>query len=461
MKIILTVHQFPPEYNSGTEVLTYSVAKDLVERGHGVTVLTGAPAKTPLNDDERFDEYQIDGINVYRFTHEFTPMGDQNVLMEIEYSNNLVTRYFRELLNNFKPDLVHIFHMSRLSAAIIDVAVDMNIPTYFTPTDFWSICPISLLMLDDGTSCEGPDRLATNCIRHVAMRYLRKRGLRSVEKIIERVPENLTKSAVHLIRQSRLLRRLPLANEIYALSNRYSHLITRINMLNGIVSPTTLMTDVLIRNGVRPELIHQHMYGINTDNYQSRLRSRTAGTAYTFGFIGSLSNHKGCHVLIQAVRLLNHKDILLKIYGNPKDFPDYYNKLQELAENFPSIEFCGTFPNTQIAEILDGIDTLVVPSIWFENAPLVIHSALAAGCPVVASDFPGMSEVIHNEENGLLFEPGNAEDLAAKLRRLLDEHGLLEKLSNNCRKPKSIAEYVDEILTLYESRPAHSNRQGR
>lgn len=457
MKIILTVHQFLPEYNFGTEVLTYSVAKDLVERGHEVSVLTGAPAKTPLNDDDRFDEYQIDGINVYRFTHEFTPMGDQTVIMEIEHINNLVARYFRKLLDNVKPDLVHIFHMSRLSAAIIDVAVDMNIPTYFTPTDFWSICPISLLMLDDGTSCEGPDKLATNCVRHVAMRS----RWRWVEKFAKTAPDSLANLAVTVVQKGWLPRRLPFVNEISALSKRSDYLISRLNMLNGIVSPTTVMTEALVRNGVRPELIKQYMYGINIDNYQSRLRSRTAGTAYTFGFIGGLSNHKGCHVLIQAVRLLNHKDVLLKIYGNPKDFPDYYNKLQELAENFPSIEFCGTFPNTQIAEVLDEIDTLVVPSIWFENAPLVTHSALAAGCPVVASDFPGMSEVIHNEENGLLFEPGNAEDLAAKLRRLLDEHGLLEKLSSNCRKPKSIAEYVDEILTLYESRPAHSNRQGR
>ncbi|QQG66487.1 glycosyltransferase family 4 protein [Desulfobulbus oligotrophicus] len=453
MKIILTAHQFLPEYNFGTEVLTYSVAKDLVERGHEVSVLTGAPAKTSLNDDERFDEYQIDGINVYRFTHEFIPMGDQNVIMEIEYTNNLVARYFRKLLNNVKPDLVHIFHMSRLSAAIIDVTVNMNIPTYFTPTDFWSVCPMSLLMLDDGTSCKGPEKLATNCVRHVAMRS--RWGW--VEKFAKAAPDSLANLAVAIVRKGWLPRQLPFVNEISALSKRSNYLISRLNTLNGIVSPTTVMTEVLVRNGVRPELIKQYMYGINMDNYEARLRSRTAGTAYTFGFIGGLSNHKGCHVLIQAVRLLNHKDVLLKIYGNPKDFPDYYNKLQELAEDFPSIKFCGTFPNTQIAEILDGIDTLVVPSIWFENAPLVIHSALAAGCPVVSSDFPGMSEVIHNEKNGLLFEPGNAKDLAAKLRRLLDEHNLLEKLSSNCRKPKSIAEYVDEILTLYESRLAYTS----
>ncbi|MDY0390580.1 MAG: glycosyltransferase family 4 protein [Desulfobulbus oligotrophicus] len=457
MKIILTVHQFLPEYNSGTEVLTYSVAKNLVERGHEVTVLTGTPAKTSLNDDERFDEYQIDGIRVYRFMYELTPMGDQNVLMEIEYTNNLVARYFRKLLNNFKPDLVHIFHMSRLSAAIIDITADMNIPTYFTPTDFWSICPLNLLMLDDGTSCKGPDRLAVNCVRHVAMRYHRKRGLGWIEKFAKAAPDSLANLAVTVVQKGWLPRRLPFVNEISALSKRSSYLISRLNMLNGIFSPTTLMTDVLIRNGVRPELIHQHMYGINIDSYQSRLRSRTAETACTFAFIGSLLKHKGCHILVQAVRLLAPNDFHLKIYGNPTDSPDYYHTLLELAGDSPYIEFCGTFPNTQIAEVLDEIDTLVVPSIWFENAPLVIHSALAAGCPVVASDFPGMSEVIHNEENGLLFEPDNAEDLAAKLRRLLDEHNLLEKLSSNCRKPKSIAEYVDEILTLYESRLAYTS----
>lgn len=456
MKILLTVHQFPPEFISGTEVLTFSVAKDLMRRGHEVRVLTGAPAKGPLRDVERFDEYEIEGIRVYRFSHAFVPMGDQNVIMEMEYTNSLVARYFQSLLSTFQPDLVHIFHMSRLGTAIIDVATGMKIPTYFTPTDFWSACPTSLLMLDDGSPCKGPAAAGGNCVKHVAMRA-RWSWIAKAAKI---APDFVADGVITLARKGWLPPSMPFRGEIAALSSRYSYVISRLNALNGIISPTNLMTTALTRNGVRPELIRQHMFGINIDTYNDVVRSRVPGKSLTFGFIGGLSSHKGCDVLIKAFKLLGRGDVRLKIFGNPNDSPAYYEELQSLAAGLDSIEFCGTFPNGKIAEVLTGIDTLVVPSVWFENAPLVIHSALAARCPVVASDFPGMSEVVRNGENGLLFVPGNPESLAAALRRLLDEQNLLRDLSASCRPPKSIGEYVDEIVTIYDSPPVREGGRG-
>jgi len=456
MKILLTVHQFPPKYISGTEVLTHSVAKELMARGHEVRVLTGAPGNEPLRDVERFDEYEVDGIKVYRFTHAFVPMGDQNVIMEMEYSNSLVARYLQALLNAYQPDLLHIFHMSRLGAAMIDVAAGMKIPTFFTPTDFWSTCPTSLLMLDDGSPCKGPAGLGGNCVRHVAMRA----RWSWIAKAARIAPDFAANGVISLARKGWLPKAMPFRNEISALSRRNDYVISRLNSLNGIISPTSLMTEALTRNGVNPDLIRQYMYGINIDNYGDSVRSREQGQILRLGFIGSLLSHKGCHVLINAVRQLGSKDVHLKIYGNPKDAPAYYDELQSLASGEPSIEFCGTFPNGQIAEVLSGIDVLVVPSVWFENAPLVIHSALAARCPVLASDFPGMSEVVRDGENGLLFEPGSPASLAAALLRLLDEPTLLSALSKNCRRPKSIAEYVDEILGIYASPPVREAGSG-
>jgi hypothetical protein len=71
-----------------------------------------------------------------------------------------------------------------------------------------------------------------------------------------------------------------------------------------------------------------------------------------------------------------------------------------------------------------------------------------------------MSEVITNEKNGLLFEPGSPEDLAAKISRILDEPGLLQNLSSQCRLPKSIPQYVEEILAIYKSPPVIQSRGG-
>jgi len=109
MKILLTTHQFFPHFSAGTEVLTRAVARELLKRGHVVHVLTGYPGGVDLPDDGRFDEYDYEGIHVYRFQHAYTPMGGQETLIEIGYDNQLGANYFERILKTFRPDLVHFF----------------------------------------------------------------------------------------------------------------------------------------------------------------------------------------------------------------------------------------------------------------------------------------------------------------------------------------------------------------
>ena len=100
--------------------------------------------------------------------------------------------------------------------------------------------------------------------------------------------------------------------------------------------------------------------------------------------------------------------------------------------------------------ILDGIDTLVIPSLWHENMPLVSLSAQAAGCPLIASDIGGLSDVINPGNNGLLFRTGSAAGLAQIIMNLLDDHDLLAKLSGGTVRPMNIDQYVDELELEYQ-----------
>lgn len=447
MKIVLTVHQFFPEYFSGTEVLTYSVARELQARGHQVTVFTGYPARELMPDEKRFDRYEIDGISVYRFHHAFVPMGGQEVVSEIEYNNHLTAVYFKGLLEELKPDIVHYFHFSRLGAALVDVARELDIPAYYTPTDFWAVCPTSQLLLPDGRVCAGPTTHGGNCVKHVAVLT----RWRHYSGVVKYLPDRAI-DAFSVVAKAGHGINFPFRQEIGALSSRKPFNISRLNALQGIVSPTRLMTDVLTGNGVNPELIEQSAYGINVAGFEEFKREYPDGRPITMGYIGTLAPHKGCHVLLDAFGKLDNLGLRLKIYGNPKEFPDYVAGLHAAAKGNDAIEFCGTFPNAQIADVLSGIDVLVVPSVWYENTPLVVYSALAAKCPVIASNFPGMSEVVRDGWNGLLFEPNNADALSACLARLHQQPGLLRALSENCVPPKSIAAYVDELLGLYEKR---------
>lgn len=451
LNILLTVHQFFPEYFSGTEILTFGVAKELIRRGHRVSVFTAFPARVSIPDSERFDEYKVDEIDVFRFRHSPVPMGDQTVVSELEYNNRLAARYFAALLLRTKPDVAHFFHLSRLGMGLVDAATAAAVPAYFTPTDFWSVCPTSQLMLPGGRVCRGPTRYAGNCVKHIASLRLGTRGAKYVPDIVADAIVKLTLSGV--------LPNYPNSFEVAAVGRRKSFNLARLNALHGIVSPTQLMTKVLTANGVESQLITQSGYGIDLAGYRSRVRKHREAGVLTIGFIGTLSPHKGCHVLIDAIRHIGSDRVKLRIYGNPKDFPDYFDDLQRRAAGFDAIEFCGTFPNGRVTDVLDGLDALVVPSLWYENLPLVILSALAAKCPVIVSNFPGMTEAVRDGWNGLVFAPGDVHGLSEKLTRLIDDPALLELLSTNCARPHSIAEYVDDLLALYANR--HSAVAGR
>ncbi|TAL00897.1 MAG: glycosyltransferase [Rhodospirillaceae bacterium] len=454
MKILLTVHQFFPDHRSGTEVLTLAVAKELQRRGHDVRVLTGFPNRPPVPDAERLDGYDVEGVRVFRFSHGHRPVGDQTTITEIEYGNRLAAGYFARLVAMFAPDIVHFFHFNRLGAALVDVAVKSGTAAYYTPTDFWSVCQTAQLMLPDGGACSGPSKHSGNCVKHVAALT---QG-RAVGQLIRYVPDAVADLAVKLTADG-ALPSYPLSHEIAALHRRKDFLVTRLNWLHGIVSPTAVMTDILVRNGVDRDLIVQSGYGIETPGGEAAVATLGEAEPLNVGYIGTLAPHKGCHVLIDAFRRIAPGKARLKIYGNPADFPHYYADLLRRAAGSPAITFCGTFPNHEIGEILSGLHVLVVPSLWYENAPLVMHAALAAKRPVIASHLPGLSETVKDCWNGLLFPAGSVNALHDRLARLLGNRSLLTTLSRNCYKPKTTAAYVDELLALYAKGPLRDMRK--
>lgn len=423
-------------------------------RGHEVHVLTGFPTTQALSDEERFDEYDFEGIHVYRFHHGYTPMAGQTSMIELGYNNHLAARYFGQILQRYQPDLVHFFHLNRLGTGLIECAVQAAVPAFMTPTDFWAICPTGQLVLGNGSLCAGPSAYAGNCVKHFAESS--QKGLAG--KLAAALPTPLA-GLLSRLTQADVLPPYPRHIEVKAIAARLPTNVARLNQLAKIVAPSRLMADLLLRYGVAQQRVVQCAFGIDGASPRTRLKqplpmqSRQPGQPLRIGFIGTLAPHKGCHVLMEAFKALPPSQAVLKIYGNPQDFPDYAAELAQRAHGQPNMAFCGVFPNAQIADVLAGLDVLVVPSLWYENTPLVLYSAQAASCPVVASDFPGISEVITHGLNGLLFEAGNAAALTGQLRRLLDEPGLLDTLSAQAKPPKSTATYVDELLAIWAVRP--------
>ena len=249
MKILLTVHQFFPEYRAGTEVLTYSVARELMARGHEVHVLTGHPSEQESKEEDRFDEYEYENIHVYRFHHAYTPMGGQISMIEVGYDNRLAATYFGRIVERFKPDVVHFFHLGRLGTGLIELAVRAGIPAFMTPTDFWAICPTAHLVLCNGSMCRGPSDYAGNCVKHIA--EITQYGLTGI--LARWLPTSLVTLLARLT-QANVMPPYPHRVEVQATSSRLKVNIARLNQLNGIVAPNLFMSEKLVEHGISPHL---------------------------------------------------------------------------------------------------------------------------------------------------------------------------------------------------------------
>lgn len=128
-------------------------------------------------------------------------------------------------------------------------------------------------------------------------------------------------------------------------------------------------------------------------------------------FVGRLSAEKGLRTLLRAWKRL--EGIPLKVVG---DGP-LRGEIEEFGvrEGDPGVEFLGRKSREEVFRLMQEARTLVFPSEWYEGFPVTMAEAFACGLPVIASRLGAMAELMEDGRTGLLFEPGNAEDLASKV----------------------------------------------
>jgi hypothetical protein len=126
----------------------------------------------------------------------------------------------------------------------------------------------------------------------------------------------------------------------------------------------------------------------------------------------------------------------------------YRRRLEPLLDQ-PDVRMHGPIAHDAVALAFASIDVLVVPSIWPENSPLVIHEAFLAGVPVVASRIGGIPELVTDGRNGLLFDARDVTDLSRVLVRLLTEPRLLDTLRAGIPEVRSIQDDVRMARELY------------
>jgi glycosyltransferase involved in cell wall biosynthesis len=129
-------------------------------------------------------------------------------------------------------------------------------------------------------------------------------------------------------------------------------------------------------------------------------------------YVGRLSQEKGISVLATAMRRLQGRVGLTVVGVGPQ---------ADLLDNLPGVRLLGALPGNEVMELMRHTQMLVLPSICYENFPRTLVEAFGCGLPVVASRLGGMAHLIDHDRNGLLFDAGSANALAAAMDSLASD----------------------------------------
>ncbi len=446
MRILLVSHGYPPESGGGSERCVRFVAQGLRE-AHEVGVLyrTGDGAR----DDHEVRESEDQGVRLFAVSnrHRRAPGFEA-------YRDPHVTHSASGVLDRFAPDLVHVHHLNGLSTGVVFEARRRGAPVVITLHDFWPACPLGQLLNLREEVCPGPTpRRCLGCVGgQVAFR---PRAVPSPGPPAAALPAWLYPLA------GLASRALPWASA--RIAERLETMREVLRAADLVVAPSRFVAERLSALGFgRIAVLPNAREPLGTV-----ARRPAADGRVRFGFLGAAIPSKGVHVLAEAFRRLRDPRASLEIHGPFLAYHGdvgYEMRVSGLLRGVPGAESAlrGRYPHDGLPGILAGLDVVVVPSLWEENAPLTVEEAFAARLPVVASDHGGLRERVRAGIDGLLFRPGDASDLTLALRRLLDEPGLRESLGRDPILAPSLGDHLNALEMRYaEARERFARRAGR
>lgn len=442
MRIVQVVNGLPPEYLGGTETYVAHLSHAFVQRGHAVSVFSRVADTT--RSEYSVDSVQCDNYEITRINNTFSRL-DTFVL---SYANEEIARQFGAFLDTFTPQVVHFHHLMYLSTTCIREAVRRHIPVVMTLHDYWLICQRGRFLKPDLSVCPGQsDEGCARCFAHMI-----DRPIASVYQRLKPALGNRSwvRDLLRRVHGKYVAFRRPPVSAVRQIHDRMEHVRQVCGDISLFLAPSHFLRDQFLTFGIPPEKIIFSECGLPPQQPAQPNERSLDPKRLVFGYIGIVDPVKGIHVLVEAFGPLHNAE--LRIYGGETDYAPYPDKgkFLSLLQQSPHIRMMGRYKNFEVGRILREVDVVVAPSIWYENAPLVIREAFLAGKPVVTAAFGGMQEWVRDEINGLLFRPRDVLDLRRTLERFIADPDLVCRLSNNFPAVQSISSDARVLEERYE-----------
>lgn len=315
---------------------------------------------------------------------------------------NEVKRKFCALLDEFKPDVVHLNNIhTQLSPIIAELAHERGIRVVWTLHDFKLLCPRYDCLRNGTTACE---ECFTNKRKVLEYKCMKNSTVASILAY---------KEAMTWTRE-----RLEACTDVF-------------------ICPSGFMAQKMLQGGFDKTKIHIFCNFIDIE--KTRKQAYDRGDYYCY--VGRLSHEKGGMTLIEAARQLPCQ---LKVIGGGP-----------LMENLKSsatgtnIEFLGYKQWDEIKELVGHARFSVIPSEWYENNPLSVIEAQCLGTPVLGARIGGIPELIEEGRSGMLFEAKNILDLKQKIEAMFIHTFDYEALAKNSQQRYSSTAYYKQLMDIY------------
>lgn len=330
---------------------------------------------------------------------------------------------FAELLHSLKPSVVHAHHYAHLGIEYLQL-IKRHLPgtqVFLTLHEFMAICKHNGQMVKTGS--------LSLCDRSTPEDCQRCFPDRSVEDF--------------------WLRR--------------EYLMDRLKVVDGFFAPSEFLRQRYIEWGLAPEKI------VTLENGQpdglAPLPPRPLAEGETrnrFAFFGQINPYKGLDVLLRALTLLSkseQKRLVLEVHGahfeaQPLELRERIAGFLEPLQARGVVQWVGPYRPGEQRQRMADVDWVVIPSIWWENSPMVIQEAFAAGRPLVCSDIGGMAEKVRHDVDGVHVPVGNAHAWARTLLSLSADPARWDRLRAGIRPVLDLRTSVDQHLAAIDAWPS-------
>jgi len=314
-----------------------------------------------------------------------------------------VTTWFADLIRALKPTVVHTHHYAHLGLEYLRVIkqVDPSIKIMMTLHEYMAICRNNGQMIKTGSF-----KLCSRATH---------------DECRQCFPDKTA--------------------EDFWLRKHY--FMSHFELVDQFVSPSEFLRQRYIDWGLPPDKIVVIENG-QSDEPPLPPRPLAEGeTRNRFGFFGQINPYKGLDVVLQALHEMpkaDRKKIVLEVHGANLEHqsPEFQQKIEELRRPLIKqgvVQWVGPYQPHELRARMANVDWVVVPSIWWENSPMVIQEAFVYGRPLIASSIGGMIEKINNETFGLTFSPNNKKHLQTILEKSISEDSLWDRLRDNITQP--------------------------